>query len=43
MGLKDILVCLDPTDAGEVRLQLAATIARKRREWTVKWKEIMGA
>lgn len=28
MALKDILVCLDPTDAGEARLQLAAAIAR---------------
>lgn len=30
MGLKDILVCLDPTDAGEVRLRLAAALARAR-------------
>ncbi len=29
MGLKDILVCLDPTDAGESRLRLAAAIARE--------------
>lgn len=29
MGLKDILVCLDPTDAGERRLRLAAAIARE--------------
>src|SRR5260370_1606563 len=28
MKLGDILVCLDPTDAGEHRLHLAATIAR---------------
>ncbi len=28
MGFRDILVCLDPTDAGEVRLRLAAAIAR---------------
>jgi nucleotide-binding universal stress UspA family protein len=31
MGLKDILVCLDPTDAGESRLRLAAAIAREHR------------
>ncbi len=31
MDLKDILVCLDPTDAGEVRLRLAAAIAREHR------------
>ena len=28
MALKDILVCLDPTDAGEHRLRLAAALAR---------------
>jgi nucleotide-binding universal stress UspA family protein len=28
MDLRDILVCLDPTDAGEARLRLAAAIAR---------------
>jgi nucleotide-binding universal stress UspA family protein len=28
MEFRDILVCLDPTDAGEARLQLAAVIAR---------------
>jgi nucleotide-binding universal stress UspA family protein len=28
VGLKDILVCLDPTDAGETRLRLAAAIAQ---------------
>jgi nucleotide-binding universal stress UspA family protein len=27
MEIKDILVCLDPTDAGEVRLRLATTLA----------------
>ena len=27
MWLKDILVCLDPTDAGEARLRLAAGLA----------------
>lgn len=31
MELKDILVCLDPTDAGEARLRLAAAIARDHR------------
>lgn len=31
MGLKDILVCLDPTDAGVSRLRLAAAIAREHR------------
>jgi nucleotide-binding universal stress UspA family protein len=31
MELKDILVCLDPTDAGEGRLRLAAAIAREHR------------
>ena len=31
MELKDILVCLDPTDAGEARLRLAAGIARDHR------------
>jgi nucleotide-binding universal stress UspA family protein len=31
MELRDILVCLDPTDAGEVRLRLAAAIARSGR------------
>jgi nucleotide-binding universal stress UspA family protein len=31
MELKDILVCLDPTDAGETRLRLAAAIARDHR------------
>ena len=29
MALKDILVCLDPTEAGERRLRLAAAIARE--------------
>jgi hypothetical protein len=29
MDLKDILVCLDPTDAGDARLQLAAALARE--------------
>ena len=29
MGPKDIFVCLDPTDAGEVRLRLAASLARE--------------
>ncbi len=28
MALKDIVVCLDPTDAGEGRLRLAAAVAR---------------
>jgi nucleotide-binding universal stress UspA family protein len=28
MALKDILVCLDPTEAGETRLRLAAALAR---------------
>jgi len=31
MALHDILVCLDPTDAGERRLGLAAAIAREHR------------
>jgi nucleotide-binding universal stress UspA family protein len=31
MDLKDILVCLDPTDAGEARLRLAAAITRSCR------------
>jgi nucleotide-binding universal stress UspA family protein len=31
MALKDILVCLDPTDAGERRLRLAAAIAREHQ------------
>src|SRR5205807_8062615 len=31
MGLKDILVCIDPTDAGDSRLRLAAAIAREHR------------
>jgi nucleotide-binding universal stress UspA family protein len=31
MALKDILVCLDPTDAGDVRLRLAAALAREHR------------
>jgi nucleotide-binding universal stress UspA family protein len=31
MALRDILVCLDPTDAGERRLGLAAAIAREHR------------
>jgi len=31
MALRDILVCLDPTDAGEQRLGLAAAIAREHR------------
>src|SRR5579863_2851341 len=30
MELKDILVCLDPTDAGEGRLRLAAALAREQ-------------
>lgn len=29
MGLKDIFVCIDPTDAGEARLRLAAALARE--------------
>lgn len=29
MSYKDILVCLDPTDAGESRLRLAAALARR--------------
>src|SRR5829696_2402952 len=29
MDLKDILVCLDPTDAGDARLRLAAALARE--------------
>ena len=31
MALKDILVCLDPTDAGERRLRLAAAVARRQQ------------
>ncbi|HEX3536324.1 MAG TPA: universal stress protein [Stellaceae bacterium] len=31
MAIRDILVCLDPTDAGEARLRLAASIARDRQ------------
>ena len=31
MALRDILVCLDPTDAGEHRLRLAAAIAREHQ------------
>ena len=31
MSLKDILVCLDPTEAGERRLRLAAAIAREHQ------------
>src|SRR5207302_11164679 len=31
MKLGDILVCLDPTDAGEHRLHLAATLAREHQ------------
>jgi nucleotide-binding universal stress UspA family protein len=31
MEFKDILVCLDPTDAGEARLRLAVAIARGHR------------
>jgi nucleotide-binding universal stress UspA family protein len=31
MGLGDILVCLDPTEAGENRLRLAVAIAREHR------------
>src|SRR5579884_1987268 len=31
MGLKDILVCLDPTDAGDARLRLAAALARQHQ------------
>lgn len=30
MGLKDIFVCIDPTDAGEARLRLAAALAREQ-------------
>ena len=30
MEIRDILVCLDPTDAGEARLRLATSIARDR-------------
>ena len=30
MWLKDILVCLDPTDAGEARLRLAAGLASEQ-------------
>jgi nucleotide-binding universal stress UspA family protein len=31
MSLKDIFVCLDPTDAGEARLRFAAALAREHR------------
>src|SRR5438105_11889198 len=31
MAFRDILVCLDPTDAGDRRLRLAAAIARAHR------------
>jgi len=31
MALKDLLVCLDPTEAGERRLRLAASIAREHQ------------
>ena len=31
MSLKDILVCLDPTDSGEARLRLAAGLASEHR------------
>jgi hypothetical protein len=31
MTLKDILVCLDPTEAGEHRLRLSAAIAREHQ------------
>ena len=31
MALRDLLLCLDPTDAGEARLKLAASIARSRQ------------
>jgi nucleotide-binding universal stress UspA family protein len=31
MDIKDILVCLDPTDAGEIRLRLAAALAIEHR------------
>ena len=31
MALKDLLVCLDPTEAGERRLRLAAAIAREHQ------------
>jgi nucleotide-binding universal stress UspA family protein len=31
MALRDILVCLDPTDAGEQRLHLAAMLAREHQ------------
>lgn len=31
MPVRDILVCLDPTDAGEARLKLAAVIAREHQ------------
>ena len=30
MPFKDILVCLDPTDAGEARLRLAAGLASEQ-------------
>ena len=33
MGPKDIFVCLDPTDAGEGRLQLGAALARQHRAY----------
>ena len=31
MEIKDILVCLDPTDASEVRLRLAVALAIEHR------------
>jgi len=31
VALRDLLLCLDPTDAGEARLKLAASIARSRQ------------
>ena len=31
MGPKDIFVCIDPTDAGEARLRLAASLAREHQ------------
>jgi nucleotide-binding universal stress UspA family protein len=47
MELKDILVCLDPTEAGEARLRLAAAIARDHRAHLsgvyVRPQEIAGA
>ena len=47
MALRDILVCLDPTDAGEHRLRLAAAIAREHQAHLsaayVMTEEIAGA